>query len=300
MRSEIEQAVQLLRRGDDAALEQALALLQNTVFSFSMRVCGQREDAEDTMQEVLLKSVPHLPKFDSPKALVVWLYKVAKNRCLMSRRRSKFAPKQDLSLEELMPDRKELEQMGSGGSINPEAFAIRSEEAGRLRDAIQRLPSQYRIVLVLRDMEGLTDEEVAEITGLRSGTVRVRLHRARLFVRRELMKGSKPRYGRAVVASGVSSEEQPSNEQPRPARCKAMFAELSNYLDEQLDDSLCEELEKHLNGCEPCKAFLSSLEATIDQCRISAAKCPSSKKAVRLRKQLLKNYEQALAVVRPK
>ena len=216
MRSEIEQAVRLLQRGDDAALEQALALLQNTVFSFSMRVCGQREDAEDTMQEVLLKSVPHLPKFDSPKALVVWLYKVAKNRCLMSRRRSKFAPKPDLSLEELMPDRKELEQMDADGSINPEVFAIRSEEAGLLRDAIQQLPPQYRIVLVLRDMEGLTDEEVAEITGLRSGTVRVRLHRARLFVRKELMKGLKPRSGRAAVASRASSQEQPGNEQPRP------------------------------------------------------------------------------------
>jgi RNA polymerase sigma-70 factor (ECF subfamily) len=300
MRSEIEQAVQLLQRGDDDALEQALALLQNTVFSFSMRVCGQREDAEDTMQEVLLKSVPHLPKFDSPKALVVWLYKVAKNRCLMSRRRSKFAPNPDLSLEELMPDRKELEQMGTDGSINPEAFAIRSEEAGRLRGAIQQLPPQYRIVLVLRDMEGLTDEEVAEITGLRSGTVRVRLHRARLFVRKELMKGVKRGAGRAVAASRVSSQEQPRNEQPRPARCKAMFAELSNYLDEQLDDSLCEELERHLGGCEPCKAFLSSLEATIEQYRTSPAECPASKKAVRLRKQLLKNYEQALAVVRLK
>ena len=300
MRSEIEEAVQLLQRGDNAALEQALALLQNTVFSFSMRVCGQREDAEDTMQEVLLKSVPHLPKFDSPKALVVWLYKVAKNRCLMSRRRSKFAPKQDLSLEELMPDRKELEQIGSDGSINPEAFAIRSEEAGCLRDSIQQLPPQYRIVLVLRDMEGLSDEEVAEITGLRSGTVRVRLHRARLFVRKELTKALKPRSGRAAVASRASSQEYLGNQQPRPARCKAMFAELSNYLDEQLDDSLCEELERHLGGCEPCKVFLSSLEATIQQCRTSPAECPSSKKAVRLRKQLLKNYEQALAAVRPK
>src|SRR5579859_3151696 len=87
-----------------------------------------------------------------------------------------------------MPERKELERMGSEGSLNPEAFAIRSQEAGRLRAAIQRLPPQYRIVLVLRDMEGLTDEEVAEITGLRPGTVRVRLHRARLFVRKELMK----------------------------------------------------------------------------------------------------------------
>jgi RNA polymerase sigma-70 factor (ECF subfamily) len=300
MRPEIEQAMQLLQRGDDAALEQALALLQNTVFSFSMRVCGQREDAEDTMQEVLLKSVPHLPKFDSPKALVVWLYKVAKNRCLMSRRRSKFAPNPDLSLEELMPGRKELERLGADGSINPEAFAIRSQEAGRLREAIQRLPPQYRIVLVLRDMEGLTDEEVAEITGLRSGTARVRLHRARLFVRKELMKGLKPRSGRAAVASRPSSQEQRGNEQPRPARCKAMFAELSNYLDEQLDDSLCEELERHFDGCQPCKAFLSSLEATIEQCRTSPAECPSSKKSVRLRKQLLRNYEQALAMVRPK
>ncbi len=295
MRSEIEQAVQLLQRGDDAALERALTLLQNTVFSFSMRVCGQREDAEDTMQEVLLKSVPQLPKFDSPKALVVWLYKVAKNRCLMSRRRSKFAPKQDLSLEELMPDRKELEQMGSDGRINPEAFAIRSEEAGRLRDAIQQLPPQYRIVLVLRDMEELTDEEVAEITGLRSGTVRVRLHRARLFVRKELMKGLKPRYVRASVASRGSSRELPGNEQPRPARCKAMFAELSNYLDEQLDDSLCEELERHLKGCEPCEAFLSSLKVTVEQCRRSPAERPAREKAVQLRRKVLADYERLVA-----
>lgn len=295
MRSEIEQAVHLLQRGDDAALEQALALLQNTVFSFSMRVCGQREDAEDTMQEVLLKSVSHLPKFDSPKALVVWLYKVAKNRCLMSRRRSKFAPKQDLSLEDLMPDRKELEQVATDGSINPEAFAIRSQEAGRLRDAIQRLPPQYRIVLVLRDMEGLTDEEVAEITGLRSGTVRVRLHRARLFVRKELMKGLNPRSGRAAVASRVSSQEQPGNEQLRPARCKAMFAELSNYLDEQLDDSLCEELERHLNGCEPCKAFLSSLKATVEQCRRSPTETPDREKAAGLRMKVLADYERLVA-----
>jgi RNA polymerase sigma-70 factor (ECF subfamily) len=292
MRSEIEKAVLLLRRGDDAALEEALALLQNTVFSFSMRVCGQREDAEDTMQEVLLKSVPYLPKFDSPKALVVWLYKVAKNRCLMSRRRSKFAPKRDLSLEELMPDRKELEKLGADGSINPEMYAIRSEEAGRLRAAIQRLPPQYRIVLVLRDMEGLTDEEVAEITGLRSGTVRVRLHRARLFVRKELMKiWASHRGGMTEAIKAQASSEQ----QPRPARCKTMFAELSNYLDEQLDDSLCEELERHLNGCEPCKAFLSSLKVTVEQCRRSPAERPNREKAVELRIKVLADYERMVA-----
>jgi RNA polymerase sigma-70 factor (ECF subfamily) len=294
MRSEIEQAVVLLQRGDDEALEQALALLQNTVFSFSMRVCGRREDAEDTMQEVLVKSVGYLPKFDSPKALLVWLYKVAKNRCLMNRRRSKFAPKEELSLDELMPDRKELERLSANGSMNPEMFAIRSEEAARLRDAIQELPPQYRIVLVLRDMEGLTDEEVAEITGLRPGTVRVRLHRARLFVRKEIMKAWRPR------------EKKPSKEvvlrtvptaQPGPARCKAMFAELSDYLDEQLDDSLCEELERHLDGCGPCKVFLASLKATIDECRKLPSECSARPKTMRLRKELVRNYKRTVAAI---
>ena len=294
MRSEIEQAVVLLQRGDDESLEQALALLQNTVFSFSMRVCGQREDAEDTMQEVLAKSVPYLPKFDSPKALLVWLYKVAKNRCLMSRRRSKFAPSEELSLDQLMPDRKELEQLSADGSINPEMFAIRSEEAARLRDAIQKLPPQYRIVLVLRDMEGLMDEEVAEITGLRPGTIRVRLHRARLFVRKELMKAWNPL--RSKVNKAIESQTVPTS-QPGPARCKAMFAELSDYLDEQLDDSLCEELEKHLDGCAPCKAFLASLEATIAECRKSPSESPAGQKTIRLRGELTQNYKRTVAAL---
>jgi RNA polymerase sigma-70 factor (ECF subfamily) len=296
MRAEIEQAVALLRRGDDEALEQALALLQNTVFSFSMRVCGQREDAEDTMQEVLVKSVPYLAKFDSPKALLVWIYKVAKNRCLMNRRRSKFAPSQELSLEELMPDRNELEGLGADGSVNPEMFAIRSQEAASLRDAIHRLPPQYRIVLVLSDMEGLTDDEVAEITGLRPGTVRVRLHRARLFVRKDLLRVGKPRQRR--VAGGVAARVLGST-QSRPKPCKAMFAELSDYLDDRLDDSLCEELERHLGGCEPCNVFLASLEATIDQCRNSLAEHPTGKSALKLRKEVLENYRQAVAVVKP-
>jgi len=265
-----------------------LALLQSTVFSFSMKVCGHREDAEDTMQEVLVKSLPYLPRIGSPKALVVWLYRVGRNRCLMSRRKSKFAPKQNLSLEELMPGSQKLESLNSEGSVNPEALAIRSEEATRLREAVQKLPPSYRIVLVLRDMEGLTDEEVAEITGLRQGTIRVRLHRARLFVRKDLVKQRQQGLGRRRVP--VPDVTQ----QVRPTRCKAMFAELSNYLDERLDDSMCEELEKHMDGCEPCKAFLASLEGVVRQCRKSPMELPDRRKAAKLRKQLLLDYDRAL------
>ena len=73
-----------------------------------------------------------------------------------------------------------------------------------------------------------------------------------------------------------------------------MFAELSNYLDEQLDDSLCEELERHLNGCEPCQAFLASLKATIEQCRRSPAEPPDREKAIELRKKVLADYERMI------
>lgn len=290
MRPEIEQVVQLIQRKDPKSLEEALELLQNTVFSFSMKVCGQRQDAEDTMQEVLLNSVPYLPKFDSPKALMVWLYKVAKNRCLMSRRRSKFAPKEALSLEELMPDRKGLEKLSGQADGTPETSLMRRENANRLREAIQKLPPDYRLILVLHDMEELSDTDIAEITGLRLGTIRVRLHRARLFVRKELAKQDRRRVQRQVVKPPVAAPAR-----PRERRCKEMFAELSNYLDDKLDDSLCDELEKHMDGCEPCKAFLSSLERSIQQCRMAPNESPDPRVAAELRRALLSEYQALMA-----
>jgi RNA polymerase sigma-70 factor (ECF subfamily) len=292
VRPEIEQVVQLIQRKDSKSLEEALELLQKTVFSFSMKVCGQRQDAEDTMQEVLLKSVPNLPKFDSPKALMVWLYKVAKNRCLMNRRKSKFAPKEDLSLEELMPDRRELQKLSGSPEGTPETSLLRRESAKRLREAIQKLPPDYRLILVLHDMEELSDGDVAEITGLRLGTIRVRLHRARLFVRKELAKQDLHRIRRQTVKP--EGEIHPSA-LPRQRRCKEMFAELSNYLDDELDDSLCEELEKHMDGCEPCKAFLSSLEKSIRQCRTAPNQSPDPLVAARLRRELLSEYQSLMA-----
>jgi RNA polymerase sigma-70 factor, ECF subfamily len=291
MRSDIDQVIRLLKTDDQDAQDKAISLLQQSVFSFSMRVCGRQEDAEDTMQEVLVKAIPYLPKFDNSRALAKWLYKVAKNRCLMSRRRSKFAPKQELSLEELMPEREELERLDLSEEPSPEDSAIRGEQDHRLREAIRSLPPHYRIVLVLHDMEGFTDEEAAEITGLRPGTVRVRLHRARLFVRRELAQiNVSPEKN---VAEGPPASTRIS---ARTGRCRRIFAGLSDYLDGELDVFSCKEIEAHLNGCEPCKKFLRSLEATIERCRQSPTDCPDRQKAAALRKQVLSIYSRALAI----
>ncbi len=294
MRPEIKQVVELVQRNDPKSLEEALELLQSTVFSFSMKVCGRRQDAEDTMQEVLLKSIPYLPKLDSPKALMVWLYKVAKNRCLMNRRKSKFAPQENLSLEELMPDRRELEGLSGQAAATPETLFLRRENTKRLRAAVQKLPTEYRIILVLHDMEELTDADISEITGLQPGTIRVRLHRARLFVRKELAKQEQHPIPRQAVklAAEIKLPTHPDHRS-----CKEMFAELSNYLDDELDDSLCEELEKHMEGCDPCKAFLSSLEKSIEQCRTTPAENPDPHAAARLRRELLSEYQGLMAAV---
>ncbi|HET7150532.1 MAG TPA: sigma-70 family RNA polymerase sigma factor [Candidatus Acidoferrum sp.] len=271
-------------------MEKALVLLQNTVFSFSMKMCGQRQDAEDAMQEVLLNSVPHLPKFNNPKALLVWLYKVAKTRCLMSRRRSKFAPKEALSLEELMPDRQELRRLPGKSEATPETLLMSSENAKRLRGAIQQLPPGYRLILVLHDMEELSDDDIAKITGLRPGTIRVRLHRARLFVRREVAK--QDRQGARGEAKKQAAVAQTHS---RERSCKQMFKELSNYLDQELDDSLCAELEKHMEGCDPCKAFLASLEETIQTCKTAPNEVPDARMAANLRREVLSEYQGLMA-----
>ncbi len=293
MRAEIEQAVELIGRKDPASLEQALAVLQNTVYSFSMKVCGQKQDAEDTMQEVLLKSAANLEKFTNPKARLVWLYKVAKNHCLMSRRKSKFAPKEALSLEELMPDRRELETLSGGASGTPESSFVQKENAKHLREAVQKLPPDYRLILVLHDMEELSDSEISEITGLRPGTIRVRLHRARLYVRKELARQSGG-HARREHADGDGARPHAHALQPGQRRCKQIFADLSDYLDDELDDSLCDELEKHIEGCEPCVAFLASLEKTIEQCHREPNPLPDPAAAAKLRRELLGRYHQLL------
>lgn len=268
MRTEVEQAVALLNDKRPDAMERALSLLQQTVFAFSMRVCGHREDAEDTMQDVLLKSVPHLPKFDNSKALVVWLYTVAKNQCLMSRRRSKFAPQHHLSLEELMPDGPELAKLSA---IGPDRALLREEDGDRVRRAILKVPPQYRLVLVLHDIEELDTAEVAKVTGLRPGTVRVRLHRARLFLRREMSNAaSAPR-------------KQGARKPPASAECKRMFAALSDYLDEELPANACDRIREHLSDCRFCVAFLENLREMVHGLQMMPGARPDPRLAAAVR-----------------
>jgi RNA polymerase sigma-70 factor (ECF subfamily) len=279
VRPEVQNAIELLRSGRPESLEAALAILQNTVFAFSMKVCGHRQDAEDTMQETLLRAARQLPNFESPEALAVWLYKVARSRCLMSRRRGKFVPRQHLSLEEVLPDRSELEALTSKDHDgSPEQQLLRAENREELQQAVLRIPPPYRMVLVLHDMEELGTEEIARITGLRPGTVRVRLHRARAFLRNELAR-------RPAGRSRLQPARAPSR------RCREMFAALSGYLDRELDPALCAKLEAHLEDCKPCVGYLASLEETVRRIRRHRTQPLNPRDAAQIRKKLLRAFE---------
>ena len=190
MRGDVEQALKYMQGKDPTAIEKAISLLQDTVYSFSMKVCGHPEDAEDTMQHVLMKSMPQLAQFDSPQALKVWLYKVARNRCISNHRGAQASPARNVSLDELMPDGTELLELIKSEAMDPEASLLNREVGDQLKEAVASLPEKYRMVLALHDMEELDTAEVAEVTGLREGTVRVRLHRARLMVRKYLVRPS--------------------------------------------------------------------------------------------------------------
>ena len=189
MNAQVEHALEILKTGDPQAVEQAIETLQSAVYAFGMKVCGHPEDAEDTTQETLIRLARSLKDFPDARALSVWLYKVAKSQCLMSRRKSKFAPAQMLSLDELMPDRMEAAApLMKSWVVTPEELVLREESRARLEHAVLALPKHYRLVLILRDMEQLDTKEVAEVLEISEDTVKMRLHRARVFVRNELEK----------------------------------------------------------------------------------------------------------------
>ncbi len=240
------------------------------------------------MQEVLLKSIPHLAKFNSPQALTVWLYKVARNHCVSRRRGDKNSSIKNLSLDALMPDGREMQRLLSR-TPNPEAAALNNETAEHLKQAVLALPPQYRVVLVLHDMEDLSTSEVAQILGIREGTVRVRLHRARLFVRQHLA-------GTSHGEERAGLEVHATSELPRAPRCRNLFAALSDYMDGIIDDAKCEEMDRHIHDCLPCQAFLASLQQTVAHCRSYVPPCDSTR-SQELRQELLLKYQQAAAAL---
>ena len=299
MRPELIRATDLLHRNTPEAVEEAIGLLQNTVYSFSMKVCGHREDAEDTMQEVLSRSLGHLAKIQEPQQLAVWLYTVTRNRCWRMRRKSAHAPANMLSLDELMPSGEELEVLLRDAAKSPEGNLLRAEQHQMLHQAILRVPASLRIVLVLHDIEELTTEQVAQILDLRPGTVRIRLHRARLSVRKEMNQilNRSSKQTKKDPSSAKRPKAQKARGRKRPEECRELFANLSEYLDGRVEPVTCDQMRSHIEACPSCVAFLRELKAAIARCRSLDMPCDPAV-AARLRTILTREFLRMIVMPR--
>ena len=178
------------RDGDPAALEALVRSHQDRVYSFAMRMCRNVEDAKDILQDTFLGVIRSIREFREESKFSTWLYRIAANACLKKRRRGVHdpTPDQELSLDDLMPrpDAEGRKPEIPDWSGDAERALLDGELSARMESAIDKLPKDYKIVLVLRDVEGLSAEETAQAVGLSVPAVKSRLHRARVFVRREL------------------------------------------------------------------------------------------------------------------
>ncbi|HEU5408460.1 MAG TPA: sigma-70 family RNA polymerase sigma factor [Nitrospira sp.] len=157
------------------------------MYRFAHRLCGEPEAAKDLVQETFLNAYRGFDRFRGDAQISTWLYTIASRACLRMRRKRKGAPERELSLEEFIPasDGEFRLQIPIDG-LSPEAALQNKQLRKALDAAINQLPKKYKMILVLRDMEGLSAKEVGAIMGLNERAVKSRLHRARLFVRRQL------------------------------------------------------------------------------------------------------------------
>ena len=180
-RPEETELARALLAGETDAFERFVEHFRSKVFHYSWLMCGRPEDAEEVAQDTLLKVFENFAQLRDPARVRAWVFRIARNACLMQRRKSIFAPAHELSLDELAPSA-EIPT----GEPQPEAILLDSELRAVLDRVIAELPPVYRAVVLLRDLEELSTEDTAQILDLGTDVVKTRLHRGRVAMRQKL------------------------------------------------------------------------------------------------------------------
>jgi RNA polymerase sigma-70 factor (ECF subfamily) len=182
-----------LRQGDITALERLMERHAARVYRVALGITRSAPDAEEVVQDVFTSLVRAIGTFEGRSALATWLYRVAANAAL-AKRRGKRAQVEVL-LEDCLPAfREDGHREGDRAflladwSANPEEELLAGEGRQVLERALDRLPAHFRAVLVLRDVEDLSNEEVARLLGESVSSVKSRLHRARMALREQLTR----------------------------------------------------------------------------------------------------------------
>jgi RNA polymerase sigma-70 factor (ECF subfamily) len=179
--------VERVKTGDSDAFQELVSRYENKVYRLAIKLTRNETLAEEVLQEVFLRIYEKLDTFRGESALSSWIYRIAANACFAKLNLEKRH--QHADLEETMPQAEQaLHELQEPSPDAPDRSLLSSEALDVISRAIERLPEDFRLVLVLRDVEGLANEEVARILDLSVPAVKSRLHRARLLLRKRLAR----------------------------------------------------------------------------------------------------------------
>jgi len=174
--------IEKAKAGDKTAVKQLVDEYAPVIFRFSYNICRNQDRAEHATQETFLSILKKLNQFDNRSKFSTWLYTIVSNHCLMLARSEKTRRHMSLDDEENSVPEIAVDHW----EHDPEASVERADLKEHLDEAIDKLAPEYKVIFVLRDIEGLSTEEVSNITNLSIPAVKSRLHRARAFLRSEL------------------------------------------------------------------------------------------------------------------
>jgi len=179
--------IQAINSGQTDKFHDLVKRYEQRLYNFSLRMCRDHSDAEDMIQETFLNVFRYLKDFRYETKFKNWLYKVASSTCIKKRRKSKFAPEKELSLDDFHPENQtEVPDHVPDWALMPLDKLLNQELSSKINQEILSLPKKYRLIVVLRDIEGFSTAETAQILNLSPSNVKVRLHRARLYLRDKL------------------------------------------------------------------------------------------------------------------
>ena len=178
-------------KGDASAFNELMGLHEKRMYAVALRMCGNVEDAQDCLQEAMLRVYRSISGFKEESSFATWVYRITMNACLDELRRRKKRP--STSLDTMLEAGWSPVDTGD----TPERYALRKEVRGTIQRFIGELPEEMRAAVVLRDIQGYAYDEIASILGTNVGTVKSRISRAREKLREKISSQSElfDRYG---------------------------------------------------------------------------------------------------------
>lgn len=184
MESNERKLIERASGGDPSAFNLLMEAHERRMYAVALRMCGNREDAQDCLQEAMLRVYRAIGSFKGQSTFATWVYRITMNTCLDELRRKKN--KQSTSLDSLL----DMGWSPADEGNTPEKHALREETRKCLYGAIRELPEDMRAAVVLRDLQGLSYEEIAQALDINVGTIKSRISRGREKLREKLKQNA--------------------------------------------------------------------------------------------------------------